>query len=99
MSAENATTYGNVAGRHHQNLEARIHFSRLLCTSEDSRYWNVNNVILLQHSFVNRTPCRMECTTQLPTVSFINPCSLYCHQLILNNIYKIIIAQLGELSL
>ena len=46
MSAENVTTYGNVADRHHQNLEARIHFSRPPCTSEDSRYGNVNNVIL-----------------------------------------------------
>lgn len=46
MSAENVTTYGNVADRHHQNLEARIHFSRPPYTSEYSRYGNVNNVIL-----------------------------------------------------
>ena len=46
MSAENVTTYGNVADRHYQDLEARIHFSRPPYTSEYSRYGNVNNVIL-----------------------------------------------------
>ena len=42
----------------------------------------------LQHSFVNRIPCIMECATQLPTMYYITHATLYCHQLISNNIHK-----------
>ena len=47
MSAENVTTYGNVADRHHQKSGSKDTFSRPPCTSEDSRYGNANNVIFL----------------------------------------------------
>ena len=42
----------------------------------------------LQPSFVNRIPCIMECATQLPTMYYITHATLYCHQLISNNIDK-----------
>ena len=45
MSAENVTTYGNVADRHHQKSGSKDTFSRPPCTSEDSRHGNANNVI------------------------------------------------------
>ena len=45
-SADNVTTYGNVADR----LGARIQFSRPPYTSEYSRYGNVNNVMIGQNN-------------------------------------------------
>ena len=52
----------------------------------------------LQPSFVNRIPCIMECATQLPTMYYITHATLYCHQLISNNIDKDYNCAAGDLS-
>jgi len=38
------TEYGNVMDRHHQQSGSKDTFSRLLRTSEDSRYWNAKTM-------------------------------------------------------
>ena len=72
MSAENVTTYGNVADRHHQKSGSKDTFFKTTIHIGVFKIWKCKQCdSFLQHSFVNRIPCRMECATQLPTVSFI----------------------------